>query len=80
MSSICADGAFEAVASVCDVVFGPEDRRQTVERFTSSWLTGFLVGYAAQEPCLWSGGPCIMEQSISIVHTHTDTHKLSLFP
>lgn len=51
------------------------DRRKVPTcSFTSSWLTGFLVGCAAQEPCLWSGGLCIMEQSVSIVHTNTQIH------
>lgn len=50
--------------------------------FTSSWLTGCLLGCAAQEPCLWSGGLCIMEQSVSIAqthaHRHTQTEPISL--
>lgn len=52
--------------------------------FTSSWLTGRSVGCAAQESCLWSGGLCIMEQSIPMAHTHmracttdTQTHPIS---
>ncbi len=55
------------------------DRRKVPAcSFTSSWLPGCLVGCAAQESCLRSGGLCIMEQSISIVHTHRHTRTNSL--
>lgn len=91
MCSICTDGAFEAVASVCALWFFWTSRyiRQTEKKKGSyhvpsppaGWQAAWLVP-PAQEPCLWSGGLCIMEQSISIAHTyrHTHTQKLSPFP
>ena len=56
------------------------DRRKVpIWSFTSSWLTGCSAGCAAQEPCLWSGGLCIMEQSIYMANTHTCTHTHELY-
>lgn len=86
MRSIRSHGAFEAVASVCACVcvralWFLDQQIQTREKvptcsFTSSWLTGCLVGLrCTRVPVCGLEGYALWNSPFKIAHTHKHTQK-----
>lgn len=77
MCSICTDGAFEAVTSVCALWFLDQqiEGRQEKSSYTAGGQAAWLAVLHKNLVC----GLCIMEKSISLAHTDTHTHT-SPFP
>lgn len=85
MCSICTDGAFEAVASVCAVWFFLDQQIYKADRkkkrflpctFTPSWLTGCLVGSSCTR-ALFVVWRAMHYGTVHIYSAHTHTHRNS---